>query len=130
MPRSKTLRDSLDRPFGFVFVLPRCYAESMALDARARRRWFGAILLLLAVGMLVIGEFFLEGRMGELAFLVYWLVCFGLTVLAMLVALADLKIVQGRVRQEKKELLQSTLNDIQRDARKRSRRNSKGHPSG
>jgi len=101
----------------------------MALDARARRRWFGAILLLLAVGMLVIGEFFLEGRMGELAFLVYWLVCFGLTVLAMLVALADLKIVQGRVRQEKKELLQSTLNDIQRDARKRSRRNSKGHPS-
>jgi len=102
----------------------------MGLTARARRRWFGAILLLLAVGMLVFGEVFLSGRMSALGSLAYWLVCFGLTVLAMLVALADLKILQGHVRQEERELLQSTLDDIQRDAAKRSRRPSRDRPYG
>ena len=56
----------------------------MALDVTARRRWFGVIVLLAALGMLICGETVLEGRLGNLAFFTYWLVCFGFTGLAIL----------------------------------------------
>ena len=42
----------------------------MALDATARRRWFGAVVLLAALGMLICGETVLRGKLGDSAVLI------------------------------------------------------------
>ena len=62
----------------------------MAFDATARRRWIGALVLLAALGMVIGGETVLSGKLGNLAFIFYWLVCFGLTGLAILIAILDI----------------------------------------
>jgi hypothetical protein len=98
----------------------------MGLDATARRRWFGAIVLGLAIVMLVLGQTVLKERMSNIAFVVYWLTCFIFTGLAIVVAFRDAKVVQHEVRSEQRTLLESTLKDIESEAgsrRKRSKRN-------
>jgi len=101
----------------------------MGLDATARRRWFGAIVLFIAIVMLVLGQTVLNERMSSLTFLFYWLICFILVCLAMVVAFRDVKAVQNQVRSEQRSLLESTLKDIEIEARekqKRAKRNGKG----
>jgi hypothetical protein len=94
----------------------------MALDATARRRWLGALALLAALGMLVGGETILKGKLENLGFIIYWLVCFGLTGLAMLIALLDARAVQRRTRQEQHDLFATTLKEIETEAKARPRR--------
>ena len=93
----------------------------MALDATARRRWFGALVLLAALGMLISGETVLKGRLGNLAFIFYWLICFGFTGLAILIAFLDVRALQRRTRQEQHDLFESTLKQIEREAKARPR---------
>jgi len=101
----------------------------MGMDDTARRRWFGGLVLAGAVGMLVAGETFLKGKLMGMQFWVYWLICFFLTGLAMLVALRDARAMLQRTGREQRDLLESTLKDIQkeaqtrRDSRRTSRRN-------
>lgn len=93
----------------------------MGLNATARRRWFGALVLLAALGMLIAGETVLEGRFEGLGWLVYWLLCLGLTGLAVLVALADVRALRRQIHREERDLLQTTLNEIESEARHRMR---------
>ena len=91
----------------------------MALDATIRRRWFGAVVLLAAVGMLICGETVLKGKLEDLKFIVYWLVCFALTGLAIVVAFLDARALQRQTRQERRDLFDTTLKEIQSEARTR-----------
>jgi hypothetical protein len=93
----------------------------MALDATARRRWVGAAVLLAALAMLISGQTVLKGRLGALAFIVYWLFCFGLTGLAILIALLDARALQLRTRREQRDLFEATLKEIETEARNKSR---------
>ena len=86
----------------------------MANAVDARRRWFGLFYLLIASGMLIWGQTILRDRLRGLGFLGYWLVCFGFTGLALLTALVDLRAVRRRTREEQKQLLERTLEDIER----------------
>ena len=95
--------------------------EKMALDERTRRRGLGILFLVSALLMLLLGETVLHNRLHDLGFLVYWMACFGLTGLAVLTALLDVKENQRRLRQERRDLLEDTLNDIQIAARNRQR---------
>ena len=94
----------------------------MGLDARARRRWLGAAALVAAIGMLVAGETVLRGRLSAESFLLYWLVCFLLTSSAILVAFRDMRTLQQQVRREQRDLLDKTLEKIERDARDKRKR--------
>ena len=94
----------------------------MGLNATGRRRWFGAGVLLAAMVMLVAGQTVLQGRLSDFAFVVYWLICFVLTGLAVLVAFCDARALRHRTGQETRDLLQSTLQDIQREAKSKPRR--------
>ncbi len=71
--------------------------------------------------MLVAGETVLENRLKGLSFLAYWLTCFGLTAAAAVVALLDARALRQRAREQRRDLLTSTLKDIQSQARTRSR---------
>ncbi len=94
----------------------------MCLDATARRRWLGALMLLAALGMLVAGETVLKNRLSGLGFLLYWLLCFAFTGFAIILAYVDARALQRRTRREAHELLQTTLKDIETDARAKPRR--------
>ena len=93
----------------------------MDLGPTARRRWFGAIVLAAALLMLILGETALKGKMSDFAFVAYWLACFVLTALAIVVAFRDVKAVQNQVRSEQRTLLESTLKDIESEARNRDK---------
>ncbi len=94
----------------------------MALNATTRRRWLGALALLAAVGMLIGGETVLEGKLGGLVFVFYWLVCFALTGLAILIAFLDARALQSRTRREERDLFAATLKEIETEAKTRPRR--------
>jgi hypothetical protein len=99
----------------------------MALDVTARRRWFGAIVLLAALGMLICGLTVFEGRLGYLAFFAYWMGCFALTGVAVLIAFVDAWALRHRIRQQQRDLFQATLKEIEAKARTRSRRPDRRH---
>ena len=98
----------------------------MALDATARRRWFGAVVLVAALAMLICGETVLKEKLGNLTFICYWLLCFGFTCLAMLVALLDARAVRRRTNREQRDLLEATLKEIQTKAKTRPRPRGQG----
>jgi fatty acid desaturase len=104
----------------FTIYVP-CFR--MSLNATARRRWFGALVLFAAVVMLVVGESVLKEQLHGYAFLFYWLVCLSLTFIAILVALADARALQRRIYDENRELFKSTLKDI--DANPKDQRGSR-----
>ena len=91
----------------------------MGLDATTRRRLFGGLLLAAALAMLICGQTILENRLKQISFLIYWLICFVLTGLAAIVAVRDLRDLQRRTREQQKDLFESTLKDIEREARNR-----------
>ena len=87
-----------------------------------RRRWLGAIFLLAALIMLVAGETVLEGRLGTIGFILFWMACFAFTCLALLIAFIDAAIVRRRARQEHRQFLEHTLREIAREKEDKSRR--------
>jgi hypothetical protein len=94
----------------------------MGNKADLRRRSLGAGFLLVALGMLIVGQTLLHDSLTELGFLVYWLCCFAFTFLAIAVAFWDLAAVRRRTREEHRALIESTLKDIQNEkARKAGR---------
>jgi hypothetical protein len=93
----------------------------MALSSKARRRWFGSLVLALALGMLLAGETVLKGRFPPVAFLFYWLICMVLTVLAIVIALADARASNEKIVREQRQLLESTLEEIQQQALEKKR---------
>jgi len=100
----------------------------MALNNTTRRRWWGILFLGCAVMMLVVGQTILQNQLRDLAFLVYWMICFTFTGLAVAVALLDARENRRRLREERRDLLQMTLKDIQSAAQKRRRANGKHKP--
>ena len=91
----------------------------MVLDASTRRRWFGALVLALALVMLLCGETVLKDKLGNVAFIFYWLLCIGFTSLAILVAFLDARALRHQTRQQQRELFEATLKEIERETRKR-----------
>jgi hypothetical protein len=93
----------------------------MDLDGSARRRWFGAAVLAAAAVMLVAGATVLQGRLEGMAFLVYWLGCFVLTMAAIMVAFRDARAVHQITRREHRDLIENTMRNIELEARNRRR---------
>lgn len=93
----------------------------MSLNAKARRRWFGALCLLAAVGLLVAGETVLKGRLSPVGFLIYWISCFFVTALSATAALLDAARVRAESRDEQRALFEETLRRIESEKRARTR---------
>ena len=72
--------------------------------------------------MLVVGETVLKSRLKDLSFLVYGLICFVLTGMAIVVAFLDAKAVGRHTRQEARDLLETTLGRIEADAKHKPHR--------
>ncbi|MBP9903300.1 MAG: hypothetical protein V9H26_28910 [Verrucomicrobiota bacterium] len=92
----------------------------MGLNVKARRRWFGVLCLLGAIGMLVAGETALKGRFSPMGFLLYWTGCFFITALAAVMALLDAARVRTESRHEQRALFEETLRKIETEKRSRA----------
>jgi len=73
----------------------------------------------IAFGMLVWGQTVLKSHLEGLVFLVYWAVCFLVTTAAIFVALLDLRSLRKSTRQEHRDLLQKTLEELEEESRKK-----------
>src|SRR6476660_5874445 len=94
----------------------------MGLDSTARRRWMGGIALFGAIAMLICGETVLKTTLAGGAYLIYWLTCFILTGLAIVLAFMDVRALQRRIRDEHKDLIEGTIERIQSDAKEKKSR--------
>jgi hypothetical protein len=94
----------------------------MAFDATARRRWLGVLVLVAALAMLVCGETVLKEKLQALSFICYWLVCFGFTCLAVVIAFLDARALQRRTSQEHRDLFDATLKNIKAEAKAKHHR--------
>jgi len=81
-------------------------------SAKSRRRWFGAICLLGALGLLLAGETRPGGRLTGIVFILYWLLCIILTLLAIMAALLDALALRQENREHQRALIESTIQDI------------------
>jgi hypothetical protein len=84
----------------------------MSGSTDARRRWFGLLCLVVALGMLIWGETVLKDRLRGLVFLAYWLVCFVVTGLAILTAILDMRATRRQSREEQRNLIEQAWKDI------------------
>jgi membrane protein implicated in regulation of membrane protease activity len=93
----------------------------MANSADALRRWFGVLFLILAAGMLIWGQTLLAPVLerNPLLFVFYWFGCFAFTMLAVFMALLDVRATRRRTRAEQNELIQRTLQEIEAEKRER-----------
>lgn len=72
--------------------------------------------------MLIGGETFLKTRLTPLLFLLYWLVCLLLTGVAIVVALADLRVQRHRARAAERQLLETAIQEIRAEAKAKASR--------
>jgi membrane protein implicated in regulation of membrane protease activity len=94
----------------------------MPTTADALRRWLGLLFLALAFGLLVWGQTVLRERLNQnlKAFVIYWGSCFVFTFAAIITALLDVRATRRRAQEEQNQLLQRTLEEIERDSKKES----------
>ena len=92
----------------------------MTWNAKVRRRLFGALCLIIAVGLLIAGETTPQPGAHALGFIGYWLGCFVCALLAMAAAILDVGAVSRAAHDEQRALFEKTLNEIQGEKRKRS----------
>lgn len=88
----------------------------MPNSADSMRRWLGLLFLALAFGFLVWGQTVFRDRLKGVAFLLYWFCCFLFTIAAIVVALLDVRATRKRARREHQDLVQRTLEDIDRES--------------
>jgi hypothetical protein len=83
-----------------------------AIDAR--RRWFGALFLILSLGLLIWGTTFLSEYLlhRPKLFIVYWASCAFLTGLALINAMLDMIIMRKRTRDEQISLAEKSFTEI------------------
>jgi membrane protein implicated in regulation of membrane protease activity len=101
----------------------------MGREAKVLRRWIGVLALVAALAMLIAGETALQGRLSDLGFLIYWLLCLAFTVLAILAALLDFRALQSRVRAEQRNLFTETLKEIETDVKAKPRQPGRRDPA-
>ena len=88
------------------------FVLSSAVDRATRfRRFFGSIFLILASGMLILGQSWLRPILEGVVFVVFWLCCFVFTGLAMLMALLDFRAIRKRAIHEQRDLVKHAFHD-------------------
>ena len=96
-------------------------------DIRHRKR--GMTFLIISVVMLILGETLLRSSLSKVPFLLYWMVCFACTGMAILFAFLDVAGVQRQAREQQRELLDKTIREIARQKEAKAGRSTPGRPA-
>jgi hypothetical protein len=92
----------------------------MITASDARRRWFGAFFLLIALGMLSWGLIFLGPFLFKrpILFVIYWAGCACFTGISMIIALLDMRVMRRRSREEQIALAKRAFSEMTEDDEK------------
>ncbi len=90
------------------------------MNFSAIRRMISGLFLFLALLMLALGLTLFSAKLAGVNFATYWLVCFLLTGIAAITALADLALIRRKLRKEQQQLIQSTVEDARSEKAKGS----------
>ncbi|MBA4149195.1 MAG: hypothetical protein H0X66_13860 [Verrucomicrobia bacterium] len=82
------------------------------------RRIAGVVFLGIALLMVVLGQTVLSPVLKNVSFILYWLTCAAFTLSAASVALVDLARVKKASREKQRDLIEETLEQIERDKHK------------
>jgi uncharacterized membrane protein YdcZ (DUF606 family) len=80
------------------------------------RRVVATVFLAVVVGMIVLGQTALNGRLSPLGTILYWSVCLLLTLATIVLSLIDLLRTVRETRRTQRELVTETMEQIEHDA--------------
>jgi len=86
----------------------------------------GMIFLIAAVVMLILGETVLRSSLVKVTFILYLMGCFVVTGLAIMFAFLDVAGVQKQAREQQRELLEKTIQEIARQKEIKAGRSGSG----
>ena len=87
----------------------------MDTNSEIPHRKRGMIFLGVALLMLILGETVLRHSLGKgVSFVIYWMICFIFTALAILFSFLDVAGVRRQAREQQRELLEKTIGEIVR----------------
>jgi hypothetical protein len=101
----------------------------MFKPADARRRWWGTLFLTLAAGFLIWGQTLLKPYLNGVGFLFYWFLCFIFTVLAIFIALLDMRAVRRHLHREHREMVERAISEAQQAQASKENAHQSKHPS-
>ena len=86
----------------------------MDTETEIPHRKRGMSFLIAAAVMLILGETVLRHSLSKVPFVLYWMACFICTALAIIFAFLDVAGVQRVAREQQRELLEKTIDQIAR----------------
>ena len=104
----------------------RCYFNGMDSSTGIRHRKRGITFLIISVVMLILGETVLRSSLAKVPFILYWMVCFFFTGMAIVFAFLDVAGVQRQAREQQRELLEKTIREIARQKEIKAGRGNAG----
>lgn len=98
----------------------------MDSNSGIRHRKRGLTFLVISLLMLILGETLLRQSLSKIPFVIYWMVCFVFTAMAILFAFLDVAGVQRQAREQQRELLEKTIREIARQKEAKAERSNPG----
>lgn len=86
----------------------------MTNNADSFRRWLGMLFLAMSFAMMMWGQIVLQPHLAGVAFAVYWSVSFGLSVVAVVIGVMDVRAMLRNLKAERLALLRRVMRDIKR----------------
>ena len=84
----------------------------MTNNADSFRRWLGMFFLAVSFAMMMWGQIVFHPHLAGLAFALYWSVCFGLSIAAVVIGILDVRAMLRNLRAERLGLLRRAMRDI------------------
>ena len=89
----------------------------------------GLTFLIISVVMLILGETVLRSSLTKVPFIIYWMICFIFTAMAIVFAFLDVAGVQRQAREQQRELLEKTIHEIGRQKEAKASRSTSSRPT-
>jgi hypothetical protein len=82
----------------------------------AVRHWISGVFIVIAVGMVIIGQTVLAGRLKDYDYVFYWGGCMIVTLFAAVAALWDMAAIRRESRRQHHELVEETFKNVDPDS--------------
>ncbi len=84
----------------------------MTNNADSFRRWLGMFFLAVSFAMMMWGQIVLHPHLAGVAFALYWSVCFGLSIVAVVIGSLDVRAMLRNLKTERLALLRRAMRDL------------------
>lgn len=90
----------------------RVSIQNSMISSSTVRHWVSGVLIVIAVGMVVLGQTVFVGRLKDYDYVFYWGACMLVTLLAAFAAIFDLAAIRRQSRREHHRLVEDTFKNV------------------